>query len=130
MGTNYVNWDDSKELFGWAKFRNFSKTVDAMPAPVLNLSDPTEICETLLRATELLFSYEGRVGSTHHIQSEGNILVSGDLHDNPLHLARIIKLAALREPTNRVVLQELIHSGNTSVLILSGLQVASRIQMH
>jgi len=84
-----------------------------MPAPILNLSDPTEVCKTLLRATELLFSYEGRVGSTHHIPSEGNVLVSGDLHDNPLHLAKIIKLAALREPTNRVVLQELIHSGDT-----------------
>ena len=84
-----------------------------MPFPTLNLSDPTEICKTLHRATELLFSYEGRVGSTHHIPSEGNMLVSGDLHDNPFHLAKIIKLAALHEPTNHVVLQEVIHSGNT-----------------
>ena len=84
-----------------------------MPTPIFNLSDPTKVCETLLRATELLFSYEGRVGSTHHIPPEGNTLVSGDLHDNPLHLAKIIKLAALHEPANHVVLQELIHSGDT-----------------
>ena len=84
-----------------------------MPTPILNLSDHVDICEKLLRAAELLFSYEGRVGNTHHVPSEGNILVSGDLHDNPPHLAKIIKLAALHEPTNHVVLQELIHSGDT-----------------
>ena len=81
-----------------------------MPSPILNLSDPTDICETLVQATDLLFSYEGRIGNTHHVPSVGNILVSGDLHDNPFHLAKIIKLAALEDQANHVVLQELIHS--------------------
>lgn len=85
-----------------------------MPASLLNLSDHVEICDTLLEATELLFSYEGRVGNSHHIPSEGNVLVTGDLHDNPFHLAKIIKLATLHEPTNHVVLQELIHSSETN----------------
>jgi hypothetical protein len=41
-------------------------------------------------------------------------LVTGDLHDNPFHLAKIIKLANLEIPTNHILLQELIHSAGDS----------------
>ena len=47
-------------------------------------------------------------------RSVGQVLVTGDLHDNPLHLSKIVKVANLDTPTNHVVLQELIHSGGDS----------------
>ena len=85
-----------------------------MPTPILNLSDHVDICETLLRAAELLFSYEGRVGEHAPCSvRRKTYLFRVTFTDNPFHLAKIIKLAALHEPTNHVVLQELIHSGDT-----------------
>ncbi len=110
-----------------------------MHSPILNLSDPAEICKTLIQATELLFSYEGRVGNTHHVPSVGNMLVSGDLHDNPFHLAKIIKVAELENPANHVVLQELIHSSETyhshdlsyqMLVRVAALVVAYPLQVH
>ena len=110
-----------------------------MSSPVLNLSDPAEICKTLHKATELMYSYEGRAGSTRHIPSTGSVLVSGDLHDNPLHLAKIIKFAALNVSTNHVVLQELIHAGHTQdsfdlsyqmLVRVAELVVAHPVQVH
>ncbi|MDP7006105.1 MAG: hypothetical protein QF718_07855 [Phycisphaerales bacterium] len=81
-----------------------------MPLPSTNLSNPVDVCDTLQTAANLMTSYSGRIGCSHHIPSSGGILVSGDLHDNPFNLEKIIKLASLNIPTNHVVLQELIHS--------------------
>ena len=81
-----------------------------MLLPSINLSDPTIVCDTLRAGAQALRSYDGCRGCSHHIPSVGQILISGDLHDNPLHLAKVIKLASLEIPDNHVVLQELIHS--------------------
>ena len=91
-----------------------------MDIPTVNFSDADKVCEVLNNASELLIGFSGREGCTHHIPSKGNALVSGDLHDNPLHLSKILELATLQVPTNHVVLQELIHSAhNQSNLDLS-----------
>lgn len=40
----------------------------------------------------------------------GRLLATGDLHDNPIHLAKIVKLARLdASPNHHVVLHEIIH---------------------
>ena len=110
-----------------------------MSSTTINLSDPVDICTTLHKATELLYSYEGRTGCTHHIPSTGSVLVTGDLHDNPPHLEKIVRLASLNEPTNHVVLQELIHAGYTQnshdlsyqmLVRVAGLVVAHPLQVH
>ena len=121
------------------KVLQFFKNGKLMSLPTLNLTDPAEICAVLHNATEMLFSYEGRVGNTHHVPPVGNMLVSGDLHDNPPHLAKIIKLADLDDPRNHVVLQELIHSGGTHnthdlsyqmLVRVAALVVAYPLQVH
>jgi hypothetical protein len=48
------------------------------------------------------------------LPSSGTCWVSGDLHDNPIHLETIVKLATLDNPNNHLVVQELIHSGDES----------------
>lgn len=82
-----------------------------MLLPSTNLSNPVDVCDTLQTAATVLHEYEGRRGCSHHIPSTGGIIVSGDLHDNPFNLTKVVKLASLDTPTNHVVLQELIHSG-------------------
>ena len=78
-----------------------------MPLPSTNVSDPASVIDVFKEATSHLIAMS--TGSTHHLPSEGNVVISGDLHDNPFHLAKIIKLANLENPSNHVVLQELIH---------------------
>ncbi len=80
----------------------------------VNLSNPNEVCDVLIKATENMKQFSGRIGCTHHLPAQGKLIVTGDLHDNPSHLSKIIELSNLDQPTNHVVLQELIHSGNTA----------------
>jgi hypothetical protein len=86
----------------------------------LNYSDAKTVCATLDCAANLLLQNESRFGSTHHLPTTGTVWVSGDLHDNPFNYAKIVKLADLDNPTNHVVLQELIHpTHNPETLDLS-----------
>ena len=78
-----------------------------MPLPSANVSDPSSVIGVFKEATTHLLALS--IGSTHKLPSEGTVVVSGDLHDNPFHLAKIIKLAQLENGSNHVVLQELIH---------------------
>jgi hypothetical protein len=51
-----------------------------------------------------------RRGCAVHLPSVGRLLATGDLHDNPEHLRKIIKLAKLdTSPDHHVVLHEIIH---------------------
>ncbi|MBC8309833.1 MAG: metallophosphoesterase [Planctomycetes bacterium] len=85
-----------------------------MASTPINTSNPDEVCEVLIKATKNIKWFPGRLGCTHHLPDRGKVLVTGDLHNNQSHLAKIIELADLDTPTNHLVLQELIHSGNTT----------------
>lgn len=56
---------------------------------------------------------ECRQGSVDSVPSEGMLLATGDLHDNPLHFAKVVSLARLDAHTDesprRVTLHEIIH---------------------
>ena len=74
------------------------------------MSDPTAVSSLLLNAAEVMKTAKGRIGSTQHIPDKGKILVTGDLHDNPFHFSKIVKIARLdRGEDHHLVLQELIH---------------------
>lgn len=53
-----------------------------------------------------------RAKSIDRIEAPGRLIATGDLHDNPLHLARLVKAACLEEggPPSHLVLHEIIHS--------------------
>ena len=75
-----------------------------------NMSDPIEVSSLLIEAAQAMESSRGRVGCTQHIPGVGKVLVTGDLHDNPFHYRKIVKLAGLEKGEDRhLVLQELIH---------------------
>jgi hypothetical protein len=75
-----------------------------------NLRDPAAVVRLLEHAAEVLTAGPTRAGSTVRLPARGRLLATGDLHDHPVHLATIIKLAQLeRSPDHHVVLHELIH---------------------
>ena len=82
--------------------------------PSINFSNHEDVCTALHSASTSLRTNKSRVGCVHHLPASGQVLVTGDLHDNPVHFSKIIQLAELDIPTNHVVLQELIHSGGDS----------------
>ena len=57
-----------------------------------------------------------RAGSTDHVRTPAPLVLTGDLHDNPLHLARLVRLAELDgEPRAdaagpHITFHEIIHS--------------------
>jgi len=79
-------------------------------AQTTNMSDPIAVSELLVQAASIMENAKGRIGATQHIPSTGKILVTGDLHDNPFHYSKIVKLAKLEKgEDHHLVLQELIH---------------------
>ncbi|MCH2162522.1 MAG: metallophosphoesterase [Phycisphaerales bacterium] len=73
-----------------------------------------QVIQVLRSATTLIREDSRRQGSTVRLPARGNLLVTGDLHDNPRNYAQTVRLARLEESTdNHVVLHELIHGERT-----------------
>ncbi len=58
-----------------------------------------------------------RRGSTDHLVEPAEVIATGDLHDNPLHLARLVRMAGMdgggkdaTPPTAHITFHEIIHS--------------------
>jgi len=69
-----------------------------------------EVMGILRKAADALRSSPHRAGSVFRLPNSGRVLVTGDLHDNPDNLSRIVKLACLKSPGNHLILHEIIHS--------------------
>ncbi len=90
----------------------------------LDLRDADVVCDTLERAAELLRAAPSRTGSVHRLGASGRLVVTGDLHDNPAHLQKIISFAKLdAHPDHHVVLQELIHGDR----LVNGVDLSYRV---
>lgn len=76
----------------------------------MNFADPSAVIEGLDASARLLLDSPLRHGSSVRVPARGRLLATGDLHDNPVHLRRLLRVAALeRDPDRHVVLHELIH---------------------
>ncbi|MCA9289551.1 MAG: metallophosphoesterase [Phycisphaerales bacterium] len=76
------------------------------------------------RAAETLLTAPFRVRSTVRLPATGRLLATGDLHDNPVHLAKIRRLARLEAaPDHHVVLHEMIHSER----LVNGVDLSYRV---
>ena len=105
------------------------------PAP----SEANAAADLLHEAAEVLLSAPNREGCTVRTPEGSTITVSGDLHDNLPNLARIAAAADLQEPSNHVVVQELIHGpilhhgcdlSHRMLLRVAALILAHRGQVH
>ncbi len=76
----------------------------------MNFANPDDVIASLGTATERLLESPLRHGSIVRIPARGVLLATGDLHDNPIHLRRLLRVADLeRDLDHHVVLHELIH---------------------
>src|SRR5438445_804130 len=99
---------------GWT----FRSREPSVRAPV-NLQDPAAVREALRAGAGACRGAAGRRGSIDVMEPPGTLIATGDLHDNPLHFARLLRAAGFTQdsgpqdsglsPTH-LLLHELIHS--------------------
>lgn len=86
--------------------------------------DAGAVCEVLERAAETLLGAPNREGSTIRLGDRGTFTLTGDLHDNPIHLQKIRRLARLGDALDRhLLLHELIHGDR----LVNGLDLSYRV---
>lgn len=93
----------------------------------LDLRDAGSVREALLAGARANREAACRVGSIDRIAAPGRLIATGDLHDNPLHMARLVEAAGLfaEEPPatpTHLVLHEIIHSDR----LLNGMDFSFR----
>jgi hypothetical protein len=76
----------------------------------IDLADPDVVCRVLEDGARANLDAACREGSVDVASAPGRLIATGDLHDNPLHLARLIDAAALEADPAHLTLHEIIHS--------------------
>lgn len=61
----------------------------------IDLKSPDEVCRVLREGADANRSASCRRGSIDAIAAPGRLIATGDLHDNPIHLAKLIRAAAM-----------------------------------
>ncbi len=88
------------------------------------MRNASSVCAILDRAAESLHAAPQREGCVDRLSARGRLVVSGDLHDNPVHLARIRSFARLdASPENHLIVQELIHGDR----MVNGVDLSYRV---
>jgi hypothetical protein len=89
-----------------------------------DLRQPASVIDLFDRAAAAISESPVRDRSLIRLPARGRLLVTGDLHDNPSHLARIIRLARLNHsPDHHVVLHEMIHGER----LINGVDLSHRM---
>lgn len=86
------------------------------PLEGLDTRDRAQVVALLDDATAANFNAPCRQGSIDLIKPDGILVATGDLHDNPLHFARVLAYARLDQATDdaprHVTLHEVIHGSS------------------
>lgn len=97
---------------------------DPITEALARAGDPAVAIDLLHQASDALRDAPERRGACMVLPSHGRLLVTGDLHDHPVHLARIIRAARLPEARDHyVVLHELIHGER----LINGVDLSHRM---
>jgi len=93
----------------------------------LDLKDPASVRRLFDEGAEACLDARCREGSIDRIAPPGRLIATGDLHDNPVHLARLVAAAELDgdapEPVGtHLTLHEIIHSDR----LLNGMDFSYR----
>lgn len=96
-------------------------------AAALDLRSPEAVAGVFRAAATAGLSARCRVGSIDSIEPRGVILATGDLHDNPIHFARVLEEARLGEDSDatpqHLTLHELIHGDR----LINGMDLSHRV---
>lgn len=84
------------------------------PWDQLDLASPAQVVALFNAATAAGLSAACRRGCVDVVTNRAPLVASGDLHDNPFHLAQLVEAAGLDGPTPscHLTLHELIHGDN------------------
>lgn len=94
------------------------------PGTRFPMQDAEAVAGLLDEAAAAMLALPVRRGSSVRLGSRGRILLTGDLHDHPLHFAATCRLARLDEsPDHHLVLHELIHGDR----LMNGLDMSYRM---
>lgn len=100
-----------------------------MSVAPLNMTDAASVALALRAGARACLEAPCRRGSIDVIAAPGKLLATGDLHDNPIHLAKILRAAGLGEDGSRapgashLTLHEIIHGER----LLNGLDLSYRV---
>jgi len=93
----------------------------------LDLRSPQTVINALETGTRANLAAACRHGSIDHVTQPGQLIATGDLHDNPLHLARLVRAAGFEsmDPAahRHLTLHELIHSDR----LVNGMDFSYRV---
>ncbi len=89
----------------------------------VDLSDAQAVAAHMEQAAEALRAGALRRGCCVHLPRRGRLLVTGDLHDHPVHFASIESYARLERPDHHLVLHELIHGDR----LVNGIDLSHRM---
>lgn len=115
----------SSSAISWCCWGTGAEIGYAQPVPTeTNLNDAAAVVDLMKRAATALRESDVRHGSCDRLPARGRLLATGDLHDNPFHFEKILRLAKLEASTDHhVVLHELIHGER----LLNGMDFSFRM---
>ncbi|MBC22846.1 MAG: hypothetical protein CMJ32_02860 [Phycisphaerae bacterium] len=75
-----------------------------------DLQNASEVIDLFEKASAYLETSDDVKGCTWRLPDKGRLVVTGDLHDNPMHLEQILSIARLDESSeHHVIFHEMIH---------------------
>ena len=109
--------------------RRSTKRSTPIDLSAINLRDAHAVAEIFRRGAEANRTARCRVHSIDRIEAPGTLIATGDIHDNPVHLQKLITAAQMDHADGdpgvggpHLVLHELIHGDN----LLSGMDFSHR----
>ncbi|MEO0629957.1 MAG: hypothetical protein AAFY46_04420, partial [Planctomycetota bacterium] len=95
---------------------------------MLDLADPDAVIDALTRGAEANRDASCRAGSIDAIRPPGELIATGDLHDNPMHFQTLVERAGLtpeHDAADRkhLTLHEIIHSDR----LMNGMDFSYRV---
>jgi len=92
--------------------------------PSIDYQNAEAVIELLERAAEHCRNEVHRDRSVVRLPNEGWLLATGDLHDNPFHLEKMLRAIRLdKSPDRHIILHELIHGEN----LINGMDFSYRM---
>jgi hypothetical protein len=94
----------------------------------LDLRDPDHVIRLFKEGTDANRDARCRVGSIDRIEPPGTLIATGDLHDNPVHMGRVVEAAGMgtnasqEKHSHHLTLHELIHSDR----LMNGMDMSYR----
>ncbi len=97
-----------------------------MSTAQINFTNVDAVCEALRAGAAANRTAQCRQGSIDVARPPGRLIATGDLHDNPIHYAKLVAAAGLDgagESPSHLVLHELIHGDR----LLNGMDLSYRV---